>query len=155
MCAKLFLEGSSSARPNLNYLDIAYCGWGGLKDDFIGIALGLEKTESDVVSFLENDNLELTQRDLMVISAFSTQRYTLKCFIKSHSFNRARHEKLLINLFRFSAKVACLYKPDDPKVEEYRKIVFQNYRVDKIISETERLYQSVGDAIRGQINWSD
>ena len=141
-------------KPNLNYLQVAYSCWG-TKEDFAGFSTAFEKTECDVVSFLESDSVELTERDLMVLLAFSTQRYTLRCFLKSSSFNRARHEKLLLNLFRLSAKIACLYRPDDPKVEAYRRVVYQNQSIERIMSETEGLYKFVGEAIEGQINWHD
>ena len=143
-----------NAKPNLNWLSTAYSCWGS-KEDFIGFAIGFEKTEGDVVSFLENDNLELTKRDLEVLLAFSTQRYSLRCFIKSNSFKRDKHEKLLINIFRLSATVACKYRPDDPKVEAYRHVVYHNQNIERILSETEGLYQSVGEAFDGQIDWSD
>ena len=154
LCTMCFCVCSVNAKPSLGYLQLAYSCWG-TKEDCVGFATAFEKTECDVVSFLESDDVELTKRDLMVISAFSTQRYTLRCFMKSSSFNRARHEKLLLNLFRLSAKIACLYRPDDPKVEAYGRVVYQNQSIERIMSETEGLYQSVGEAIDGQIDWQD
>ena len=68
---------SVNEKPNLNYLQVAYSCWGA-KEDFAGFSTAFEKTECDVVSFLESDSVELTERGLIVLLAFSTQRSTLR-----------------------------------------------------------------------------
>ena len=96
------------AEPSLGLVNAVYGGWG-IKDGFGMFAKAFEKTESDVVCFLESENLELRNIDLMAISAFLDQRKVLMDFIKSHFFNVDRHGRLLVNFFRLSAKVAHLY----------------------------------------------
>ena len=76
---------SVNAKPSLGWVNAVYGGWG-IKDSFGMFAKAFEKTESDIVCFLESENLELRNIDLMAISAFLDQRKVLMNFIKSHFF---------------------------------------------------------------------
>ena len=110
-------------------------------------AKAFEKAENDVICFLESENLELRNIDLMAINSFLDQRKVLMDFIKSHFFNADRHSRLLVNFFRLSAKVAQMYQPDDSVVVEFKRIVYQNQNVTRILSETEKIYRHVYEIV--------
>ena len=141
-----------NAKPSLGHVWAVYGGWG-IKEGFGMFAKAFEETESDVVYFLESENLELRNCDLMPISAFLDQRSVLRDFIKSHSFNADRHAGLLVNFFRLSARVAYLYQPDDPVAVEFKRIVHQNQSVTRILSETEKIYRHVYEIVSAKIDW--
>ena len=138
--------------PSLGYVEAVYSGWG-IKERFSMFAKAFEETEGDVVYFLKSENLELRNLDLMAVSAFLAQRKVLKDFIKSPSFNCDRHSGLLVNFFRLSAKLVCLYRPDDPVAIEFKRIVYQNQSVTRILSETEKIYRHVYEIINAQVDW--
>ena len=152
LCAMCCWVGSVSAKPSLGYVRAVYGGWG-IKEGFAMFAMAFEKTKSDVIYFLESENLELSNLDLRAVSAFLDQRDVLRDFIKSHSFNAGRHSDLLVNFFRLSAKVAHWYQPDDPVVLEFKRIVYQNQSVTRILSETEKLYRHVYEIVSAHVDW--
>ena len=139
-------------KPSLGWVEAVYEGWG-IKEGFMMFAKAFEKTENDVVSFLESENLELTELDLKAVSSFLSERDSLRDFIKSCSFNADRHARLLVNFFRLSARVAYLYHPDDPVVVDFKRIVYQNQSVTRILSESEKIYQHVFEIVNAQIDW--
>ena len=139
-------------KPSLGWVDAVYGGWG-IKEGFGMFAKAFEKTEKDVVYFLECANLELRNKDLSAVSAFLDQRKVLKDFIKSHFFNVDRHGGLLVNFFRLSAKVAHQYQPEDPLVVEFRRIVEENQSLTRIMSETEKIYRHVYEIVSAQVDW--
>ena len=138
--------------PSLGYVEAVYSGWG-IKKGYAMFAKAFEETEGVVAYFLKSENLELRNRDLMAVSAFLDQRKELRDFIKSPSFNCDQHSGLLVNFFRLSAKLACLYRPDDPVVIEFKRIVYQNQSVTRILSETEKIYRHVYEIISAQVDW--